>query len=176
MSSTGNGEYYDTQLAAAQEYQDWLCREFAKRLYFVLSPTCSRKYQYEAGETWQGAEIKFDKKFHETGNLFIEVAEKTNPRNADYVPSGICRRDNTWLYVIGDYRTVFVFDKKWLQRVRRSGKVKVFDIDRGTSRGFLLTDKWQSHAMLRLNWDNDPLHASIGRAAGPSAQGENSSE
>ena len=156
-TTTGHGTYYDTQLACAHEYQDWVCREFARRLCLVLSPTCSRKYQYEAGETWQGAEIKFDKNFHKTGNLFLEVAEKTHPDNPQYVPSGIFRQDNTWLYVIGDYRTVFIFDKKWLQRVHQSRKVETFAIGRGTSKGFLLDATWQDHAMLRLSWENDPL-------------------
>ena len=40
------------------------------------------------GETKAGIEIKFDDKCETTGNLYIETAEKTNPNDAEFRPSG----------------------------------------------------------------------------------------
>ena len=94
--------YYNKQLEKALEFQDFV----ADKLYNIgISLNCysSRKYQYEKGESRSGIEIKFDDQRKKTGNLYIEYAEKSNPNNKNYVPSGIERKDNTWLYVIGDY-------------------------------------------------------------------------
>ena len=61
-----------------------------------------------------GAEIKNDERFRQTGNLYIEVAEKSHPVKPNYTPSGIMRADNSWLYVIGDIKTVWIFSTKYL--------------------------------------------------------------
>ena len=64
-----------------------------------------------------GAEIKRDGNFRKTGNLYIETAEKSHPDNKNYVPSGIFRKDNSWLFVIGDEETLYIFATKYLQRL-----------------------------------------------------------
>lgn len=61
-----------------------------------------------------GAEIKNDDKYKWTGRLFIEVAEKSHPDKLNYTPSGIMRADNSWLFVIGDINTVWIFSTKYL--------------------------------------------------------------
>ncbi len=81
-----------------------------------------------------GAEIKRDGKFRETGNLYIEVAEKAHPNNGNYVPSGICREDNSWLYIIGDEKTFYVLSPKILRMM--TGRYK--HVQTPTSKGFLL--------------------------------------
>ena len=55
------------------------------------------------------AEIKRDGKFRETGNLYIETAEKSHPDKYEFIPSGIMRQDNSWLFVIGDEKTIYIF-------------------------------------------------------------------
>ena len=72
----------------------------------------------------------------ETGNIYIEVKEKAHPDNANYVDSGIFRNDNTWLYLIGNYTTVYIFGKSLLKLMYKSGKYKEVQIS--TSIGFLL--------------------------------------
>ena len=88
------------------------------------------------GENMAGIEIKFDDKFKDTGNLYIETMETRTP-GAEMTKSGIYRSDNTWLYAIGDYSEVFVFSKKFLQGLHRSGRFRCVETE--TSKGYLLT-------------------------------------
>jgi len=46
--------------------------------------------------------------------LSIEIAEKTKADNAKFVPSGIYRNDNSWLYIQGNFKTFWIFSKKLL--------------------------------------------------------------
>jgi len=94
--------------------------------------------QNSIGESLQGFEVKFDDMLHKTGNLWIEIAEKTNPNNEEYVSSGVFRKDNTWVYIIGDRKELFVFSKKLLKRFAESGKFEIRENNMKTSRGFLL--------------------------------------
>jgi len=110
-------KYYKDQLEKALEYQDFVM----EKLYdvgIVLNCYSSRKYQYTKGESRSGIEIKFDDKRKKTGNLYIEYAEKSHPGNKIYVPSGIERKDNTWLYVQGDYEVIYIMAKNWLQQFK----------------------------------------------------------
>ena len=110
-------EKYEECLEAGLEYQDYV----AEQLYnhgIPLMTYSSQKYQFLRGENKAGIEIKLDRKFRETGNFYVEIAEKRNCNNDVYVPSGIFRNDNTWLYVIGDYEDIFVFRGiKWGQDI-----------------------------------------------------------
>lgn len=87
----------------------------------------SREYQLKHGESVYGIEIKLDNLCTKTGRLSIEVAEKGRASNASYVPSGIYRADNTWLYVHGNYERFFVFAKKYLRVAHVSGKYQTHD-------------------------------------------------
>lgn len=107
---------YLENIAAAEEYQDFISDQLRKsEPCILLMPYASQKYQYQKGESANGIEIKFDRKMKETGNVYIETAEKTNPTNMYYVPSGIYRNDNSWLYLIGNYEQAFLFCKRHLQ-------------------------------------------------------------
>jgi len=110
-------EVYMPQLEEALEFQDFVCLELHKR-GIVLQNTTSQRYQWKT-ENLLGMEIKLDKKFQETGRLYIETAEKAHPNNKDFIPSGIYRDDDTWLFGIGDRKVFFVFSKKVLQRLDR---------------------------------------------------------
>jgi hypothetical protein len=127
--------YYSAQLERGQEFQDYLawrlCTEGIPLVNFQ-----SRHAQLARGENALGVEIKFDDKFEQTGNLWIEVAEKTDAKNVAWIPSGICRDDHCWLYAIGNYREVFIFSIKRLQEIARHYPVR--ENDRHTSQGFLL--------------------------------------
>src|SRR3990167_4524764 len=81
-----------------------------------------------------GAEIKRDGRFRETGNLYIETAEKSHPNNPAYIPSGIYRADNSWLYVIGDEKEIWIFSVKYLRLLSRRFRV----VKNPTSMGFLM--------------------------------------
>lgn len=103
------------------EFQDFVTTELAKHGIIVQNYS-SRKYQFEIGENRQGIEIKLDNWCSKSKRLSIEVAEKSSATKPEYVPSGIYRKDNTWLYVQGNYDVLFVFSKKLLKLMYESGK------------------------------------------------------
>ena len=126
--------YYDSQLKDGLEFQDFCSIKFAER-GIPITNFSSKKYQIEKGENLQGYEFKYDKQFRKTGNLWIELAEKTDNRNPDYVNSGILRNDNTVFYIIGDYEGVFLIQKKIL--ILMSGKYRIVENNLKTSKGIL---------------------------------------
>lgn len=111
-------EYYKGKLEAGLEYQDFIAEQLRKgNPCIIVGPYSSKKYQNEFGESMSGIEIKYDMRMKETGNLYFEVAEKSNAELPDYTASGIMRDDNTWLYLIGDYERAFLFSKKQLKNI-----------------------------------------------------------
>jgi hypothetical protein len=128
-------EYYKEKLEQGLQFQDYVI----DLLYDAGLPVVtysSKQYQNNVGENRGGLEIKNDERFRETGNLYIEIAEKSDPANARFVSSGIFRDDNTWLYLIGDRQEVYVLSKKQLILLYKSGKYN--EVQTPTSKGFLL--------------------------------------
>jgi hypothetical protein len=125
--------YYQSKLDEGLEFQDVVTKELYLRGIVVVGFS-SRKYQNNEGENMLGAEIKRDGKFRETGNLYIEVDEKSHPDKPTYTPSGIHRRDNSWLFVIGDERTIYIFSTKYLRMLEDRYK----HVEKPTSHGFLM--------------------------------------
>lgn len=127
--------YYKEKLEQGLTYQDFVIDELYRHGLPIISYS-SKKYQMEVGENKPGFEIKNDQKFHKTGNLYIEIAEKSSPQISTWTASGIFRNDNTWLYIIGDYQRIFVFGKS--QLIQASLRSKFLKVWNETSRGFLL--------------------------------------
>lgn len=113
----GNG-YYAEKLEQGLQFQDFCTRELYQRGIVIIG-YASRRFQNAEGENMLGAEIKRDDNFRRTGNLYLEVAEKSNPQNCNYIPSGIMREDNSWLFVIGDERCLWIFSVKYLRLLRK---------------------------------------------------------
>lgn len=128
--------YYQQQLEDSQEFQDFLTKELSKRGIHIQCFS-SKKYQWEMGESAGGTEIKYDKMFSKTGNLYIETHEKANPANPNYVPSGI-NRDNILHWIQGDYGLVFMFSKRELSRYIYSHTDRLKFVIKDTSQGYLL--------------------------------------
>lgn len=134
------GEYYKAKLDSAKVFQDFVVDAAWNLLGLAIVQYASEAYQRVVGESRTGVEIKHDEKFSKTRNLWIELAEKARPRDGPYVPSGIYRHDNTWLYCIGDYDTIFFFPKTLLRALHASGRWPVFENNTRTSEGFLLRE------------------------------------
>ena len=130
-------EYYKEKLKQGLYFQDYVCELLYQHGIPIISYS-SKEYQNMIGENKAGIEIKNDTRFRETGNLFIEISEKTNSENENFIPSGIYRNDNTWLYLIGDKEKIFVLSKKQLIILHKTGKYKQRLSDQKTSWGFLL--------------------------------------
>lgn len=107
--------HYDHELKAGVEFQDFVAHAMYARGLPIVG-YASKEFQLAHGENRLGAEIKLDRNFRRLGNLFLEVAEKSHPRNAEFVPSGIERGD-AWLYIIGDREGFYVFPVKYLRRL-----------------------------------------------------------
>jgi hypothetical protein len=132
-------ENYSKCLEKGLQFQDFITDVLIKELGISLSTYNSKKFQYNKGENKQGFEIKFDDKFKITKNIYIEIAEKSNPNNYEYVKSGIYRNDNTWLYLIGNYECIYIFSKKHLQLMHNMNKYKL--VQTTTSQGFLVPEQ-----------------------------------
>ena len=125
--------YYQQKLEQGLQFQDFATRELYQRGIVVVGYS-SKYYQNKCGENVLGAEIKRDGLFRDTGNLYIETAEKSHPDNENYILSGIFRKNNSWLFVIGDEKTLYIFSTKYLQML--SGRYR--KVEKTTSRGYLM--------------------------------------
>ena len=130
-------EYYKEKLVQGTEYQDFVVDILIKELGLPLAMYNSKKYQWKHGENRQGVEIKFDDRYKTTGNIYIELSEKTNKNNPNFIRSGINRDDNTWLYLIGNYEIIYIFTIKMLKGLYSSKKY-LREVEIPTSTGFLL--------------------------------------
>lgn len=131
-------DYRRSKIETGQLFQDFVTRYMWEKHKVAVNQFTSERYQKLVGESATGIEIKHDEKFLSTGNLWIETGEKARPRQGDYYPSGIYRNDNTRYYLIGDYDTLFLFEKKRLIEAERSGRYRTIENGTRTSIGFLL--------------------------------------
>lgn len=123
-------------LEEAAQFQDYVADLFYN-IGLPINLYTSYKYQIEKGESRAGVEIKYDKSFEGTGNLYIETQERYN-ENKPYVPSGINRNDNTIFYAIGNKKRVLVFCKKQLKELIKKLDLKEIEINKKTSKGYIL--------------------------------------
>lgn len=143
-------DYYLNCFNKGLEYQDFIMQKLLDNLGIPISNFSSKKYQFSYGENLQGIEIKYDDKYKNTGNIYIEVAEKSNPNNKEYIPSGIMRNDNSWLYAIGDYSILFIFGIQILKLQYNKNLFKTVVTE--TSKGMLLDKKGQNTALKILKF------------------------
>jgi hypothetical protein len=127
--------YYERQLEDGLRFQDVVTHALYQRGIVVVG-YASRSWQIDHGENMLGAEIKHDKNFRDTGNLYIEAAEKSHPNKLTYTPSGIYREDNSWLFVIGDEYTFYIFSTKYLRKLETARGYRA--VTKPTSKGFLM--------------------------------------
>lgn len=127
--------YYKQMLEKGQHYQDFVVEQLYKIGLPIISYS-SKEFQSLIGENKAGIEIKLDQNFRKTNNFYIEYEEKSNENNLNFIKSGILRNDNTWLYLIGDYETIYIFSKKQLILLLNSDTLK--KVETKTSKGILL--------------------------------------
>lgn len=130
-------ENYQAQLQDGQKFQDHCVYWLQKKLNIAVVNFQTQEYQYKFGENMQGIEFKFDKVFQTTGNLWIEIAERHNP-DTPYSDSGIFKKDNSWLYCIGNYDVLYIFQNNYLIFLYNSGCYQIIENNLKTSKGFLL--------------------------------------
>lgn len=133
-------EYYKKQLADGKAFEKYIKEQLLLKRKLHLDIIDDEFDQYNIGETKQGYEIKYDKRFQETGNLYIEYEEKTDVKNYKFVKSGIFRQDNTHTWIIGNYIEAYMFDKKELQGIYSKALAYKY-VETNTSKGMLLDKK-----------------------------------
>ena len=121
------------------EFQDFVCTVLMRE-GIVLQNLGSKLYQLQVGESLWGFEIKLDRQFLETGRLSIELAEKSCSDMPGWTPSGIYRSDNTWLYIQGNYDRIYIFPKRFLVSLHKTGRYQIGESpkDRPTVRKYYL--------------------------------------
>jgi len=132
-------ENYKKQLEEGQRFQDHCAYWLQKILNIGIVNFQTKEYQYKFGENMQGIEFKLDKVFQTTGNLWIETAERNDP-DTPYSDSGIFRKDNSWLYCIGNYDVLYIFQTNILIGMCWSGRYPIIENNVMTSKGFLLPE------------------------------------
>ena len=135
LGATKRMSNYNEKLDEGQEYQDYVALVLFEH-GIVLTNFQTKKYQLKYGENKQGIEIKRDGRFRETNNLYIETEEKSDACNPFFVESGILRKDNAWLFVIGDEQTIYIFSKTILVGLFNTKKYRMTETE--TSKGMLL--------------------------------------
>ena len=124
---------HNNSLEIGHEFQDFIVERLIKDMGISVSIFQSKKYQFSKGESLQGVEIKYDArstgdctyyKCTPTGNVGIEIAEKSRAELYKWSESGIYRLDNSWLYIVGNYDCAWVFSKKHLVLMHKTGKYK----------------------------------------------------
>ena len=96
------------------DFQGFVATKLHDNLGITITNYSSMKWQFSTGENRQGIEIKLDRDCARTKRLSIEIAEKSKANNPSFVPSGIYRNDNSWLYIQGTWQVIFVFAKSLL--------------------------------------------------------------
>lgn len=94
----------------------------------------NKEDQLTHGENPQGWEIKFDRMYSSTGNIYIETETYGHI-------DGIYKKNcNSWIWVIGNYDRFFIFSRKTLQKMHQSGKFRQVVNKYDSSSGFLISD------------------------------------
>ena len=100
-------------LEEAWAYQDFITEQMLK-MGISVNAYQSMVYQLKHGESASGIEIKNDKQMEKTGNVYIEF-NQTTLRGTQNRDSGINQKDDSWLYIIGDYTKFYIFCKNQLR-------------------------------------------------------------
>ena len=144
---------YNKLLQDSEEFQDYLTIELIK-YGIILMNFSSWKYQLQ-GEGYTKYEIKLDNNMNKTGNLYIETAERKD-RNSNWIKSGINRDDGSLHYLIGDYKKVYIFQKKILKTL--CSDVLLQRVSTTTSQGILVSTEQAKHFSIVINLETGKVN------------------
>jgi hypothetical protein len=81
----------------------------------------SKQYQIRLrAKARLAVEVKLDKSFRLTGNLFIETDERSSVYD-EWRPAGIYHHSQPWLFAVGDNVSFWLFATKTLRNVKEHG-------------------------------------------------------
>ena len=136
---------YDKRRLQGERFQKFVRDVVFKSLGITIEYYKTQNEQINIGESKQGIEVKYDRLTNKTGNLYIEFEERRYS-NTPFVPSGILRTDNTYIYLVGDRKKIHLFLKEELKRLYEFNcRTNTYDIVDGkddcgnvTSHGMLI--------------------------------------
>tara|TARA_R100000808_G_C2045391_1_gene83171 strand:- start:56 stop:526 length:471 start_codon:yes stop_codon:yes gene_type:complete len=149
-------QYYDEMIKEGDKYAIFI-QDLHQLKGINMHFFQSKILQYEVGENNLNIEIKLDRNYKKTGNLFIEIKEKTNFNNENWISSGIYRKDNSKEYLIGDYDNYWKFSINILRTMYESKKYKEVESETKTSIGFLLPIKVANSVAVTWSKKDDHL-------------------
>jgi len=129
-------DIYKERLLQGKEYENFVRKVLKEKMNLSVDVYKNIQDQYNIGESEQGFEIKYDKRYKETNNIYIEVAEKTNKNNLNFIDSGIYRNDNSWILLIGNFDVIYFFGINTLRLLYETDRFKKVKTE--TSKAFLL--------------------------------------
>ncbi len=129
-------DIYKERLLQGKEYENFVRKVLKEKMNLSVDVYKNIQDQYNIGESEQGFEIKYDKRYKETNNIYIEVAEKTNKNNLNFIDSGIYRNDNSWILLIGNFDVIYFFGINTLRLLYETDRFK--EVNTETSKAFLL--------------------------------------
>jgi hypothetical protein len=140
---------YQANLDEAKDFEDFVFDTLLYERKFVCGGYKSRHYQTLHGESLTGVEVKLDRKFRSTGNLWIETQERPSVAH-EYAPAGIYHKAGPWLIVIGDYSTLWAIASQSLRLIHEANVCREVENETKTGRGFLLPScKADRHAAFK---------------------------
>jgi len=142
-----HNDYYMKMYAEGTDFQNFVLKVLEEEFAWMIRAHNTDEEQVTIGENSAGFEVKYDKKFRDTGNLWIECQERSNTK-LPYSPAGIFANDNAWLFIMGDYKTLYIFSKKQLKVECEKRRKIINHMD--TSIGFLLPIKDADHLILHV--------------------------
>lgn len=134
-------EYY-MRLKEGEEFEKYWCELIKRKLCMTLTRVRSKNHQLRTlCDTQEGFEFKYDRKKALTKNFWIEVGQRPPNTEEEYRPSSLLRKDNSWMYCIGNLDVLYLIPKKTLLNEYRNGRREVRENKRKTSKGFLISEK-----------------------------------
>lgn len=112
---------YQESLELGKQFEEYCYRWIEVYKRTKISRCEGKETQVQVGENYFGIEFKLDQRFRQTQRLYIELKERSSPF-LGFTPSGIYRKDNTFIYAIGDWETLYLFDKNRLRKVHEWAK------------------------------------------------------
>ena len=151
-----NGKYYNEDShVRGKDFECFVGTMLNAAFSIRIDPIADPKLQVFRGENLQGMEIKLDERSTDPkcNHLSIEIGEKHSKKQLRYSKSGIFTRDNSWLYIQGNYREFWVFSKYQLVKYFNKHKPKVHILPK-LMRFFLERDQMERLSLLRFDIDN----------------------
>jgi len=129
-------DYYAC-LGVAQSFEQFWCEIINYKLHLNLTRIKAQENQSKfLCDTKEGFEFKHNTAIDTYKSVFIEISQKMKREDKDFMHSSISKKDNAWMYCIGDFKRLYLVPKKHLISEYESGGYKIIPNTKGTGMGF----------------------------------------